>query len=143
MNTHHFNTSARPRATFYQSLKGKHKNRLQRANATLSSGGKALARGDPRPGDPLSHSYTEIARWNQSQGCGEGRQPPLGTKTLRNQDRLYLMQHSEKIQKLMQKPHNEQNIKILNKNRPVVWILPFASGPYVTLYGTLPAPSFK
>lgn len=74
---------------------------------------------------------------------GEGRQPPLGTKTLRNQDRSYLMQHSEKIQKLMQKPHDEQNIKILNKNRPVVWILPFASGPYVTLYGTLPAPSFK
>lgn len=35
----------------------------------------------------------------------------------------------------MQKPHDEQNIKILNKERPVVLVFPFASGIYMALYG--------
>lgn len=37
-DTHYFNTSPLPRATFYQLLKGRYKNRLWGSNATLCSG---------------------------------------------------------------------------------------------------------
>lgn len=53
VNTHRVNTLARPRATFYQSLKGKHRNRLRRANATLGSAGKAVVYGVPGRGSPI------------------------------------------------------------------------------------------
>lgn len=42
----------------------------------------------------------------------------------------------------MQKPHGEQNIKILNKERPVVLVFPFASDIYMALDGTLTVPAF-
>lgn len=114
IDTHRFNTSAPLRATFYQSLKGRHKNRCRDQMApsaalwTLRRGRKALAYEDLRPGDPgtessiiVVHTDGEVAS-GLGWGAGEGG-TCLGHHKTQSSRQITFYCHIVKKSKLMQK----------------------------------------